>query len=367
MIQWCNEQGGINGRQLKGDFYDAAITNIAPAIQSACKNDFMLVGSGWASDEAVEQARVSCSLPAVPAYTVGPDYANGPMMYEPLPNPVDYQPASGLFQMAKLFPDTKPAFGIMSTNLPAIQATVAKVAAAAKAAGFTVLNCGVTMNYTGEPNYTPFAQKFKECGAKIIYLPTPGAEVNGLLTAMNQIGQHPVYIMQTNGYTDAFAQWNTAGYGNNVYVQSAFEPLENANSVPAVQDYENIVKAVNGKTATLGMQAASAFLLWAQAAKDCGSTLTRQCMINNLSKVDSWTAGGLNSPTDPAQNMPASCGLLLKLDGTKWVQAYPKTVTQFDCSDSYQVKVPQSTWGTTLNSNRIATKFLTKNVIVPQS
>lgn len=67
MIQWCNNQGGINGRQIKGDFYDAAITNIAPAIQSACKNDFMLVGSGWASDEAVEQARVACNLPAVPA------------------------------------------------------------------------------------------------------------------------------------------------------------------------------------------------------------------------------------------------------------------------------------------------------------
>src|SRR5690348_5654531 len=115
------------------------------------------------------------------------------------------------------------------------------------------------------------------------------------------------------------------------------------------------------------MQATSAFLLWAQAAKECGSTLTRQCMINNLSKVDSWTAGGLNAPTDPAANLPSSCGLLLKLDKTKWVQAYPKTVSQFDCSDSYQVKLPQAVWGTSLNSDRIATKFLTKNVIAPQS
>ena len=26
MIKWCNDQGGINGRQISGDFHDAAIT-----------------------------------------------------------------------------------------------------------------------------------------------------------------------------------------------------------------------------------------------------------------------------------------------------------------------------------------------------
>lgn len=365
MIQWCNAQGGINGRQLVGDFYDAAITNIGPVIQSACKKDFMLVGSGWAADEAVEQARVACDLAAVPAYTVGPDYANGPMMYDALPNPVDYQPASGLFQMAKLFPQDKPAFAVMATNLPAIQATIAKVKISAAAAGFKVIDCGVTMNYTGEPNYTPFAQKFKQCGAKIIYLPTPGPEVNGLLTAMAQLGEHPQYIMQANGYTDAFAQWNTAGFGNDVYVQSAFEPLENT-AIPAVKQYEDAVAAVGGKTATLGMQAASSFLLWATAAQSCGSTLTRQCVIDKLSKVDNWTAGGLNAPTDPGKNMPSQCGLLLKLDNTKWVQADPTQSGKFDCSPSYSVKMPPAVWGTTLNADRIAIKFLTGNVIKPQ-
>ncbi|TAM83024.1 MAG: branched-chain amino acid ABC transporter substrate-binding protein [Jatrophihabitans sp.] len=366
MIKWCNDQGGINGRQVVGDFYDAAITNIGPAIQSACAKDFMLVGSGWAADEAAEQTRVGCNLVSTPTYTVGPDYANGPMVYDALPNPVDYQPASGLFQMAQLFPDTKSAFGVMSTNLPAIQATVAKVKISAAAAGFTVVDCGVTMNYTGEPNYTPFAEKFKQCGAKIIYLPTPGAEVNGLLTAMNQLGVHPKYIMQANGYVGSFAQWNTAGYGNDVYVQSAFEPIENASEVPAVQAYVNAVNATGGKLATLGMQATSSFLMWATAAKACGSTLTRQCMVNKLSAVHDWTAGGLNAATDPGANMPTQCGLLLKLDGTKWVQAYPSTAGKFDCNASYVVKLPQSVWGTTLNSDRIATRFLTDKVITPQ-
>ena len=28
MIAWCDAQGGINGRKIVGDYYDAAITNV---------------------------------------------------------------------------------------------------------------------------------------------------------------------------------------------------------------------------------------------------------------------------------------------------------------------------------------------------
>ncbi|TAM83272.1 MAG: ABC transporter substrate-binding protein [Jatrophihabitans sp.] len=365
MIKWCNDQGGINGRQLVGDFYDAALTNIGPVIQSACKKDFMLVGEGWASDEAIEQQRVECNLAAVPTYAIGPDFANGPMMYQAMPLPDDQQPASGLFQMAQLFPDTKSAFGIFGNNLPSNQVADAKIRAAATAAGFTVVDCGQPTNYQGEPNYTPFAEKFKQCGAKIVYLTTPGPQTNNFITAMAQLGVTPKYIMQANGYSDAFAAWNTAGYGNNVYVQSAFEPMTDTAN-PAVKAYEDAVAATGGKTAPLGMQAASSFLLWATAAKACGSTLTRQCVINKLAAVHDWTGGGIQARTDPGANTAASCGLLLKLDGTAFVQAYPQQTGQFECNPEYAVKLPQSVWFATLNADRVATKFLTPNVIKPQ-
>jgi ABC-type branched-subunit amino acid transport system substrate-binding protein len=367
MIKWCNDQGGINGRTIKGDFYDAAITQVNTAMQQACKADFMLVGEGWAGDEGAEQTRVGCKLPAVPGYAVGPDFANAPMMYQALPNPDDYQVASIFYQMAKQFPDAVGGFAIANSNLPAIQATSAKVAATVKTVGYKVLDCGVTTSYTGEPSYVPFAQKFKQCGAKIIYLPAPGPQTNNLITAIHQVGLDPIYVMQANGYTADFAQWNTAGFGNKVFVMSAFEPLENAAAVPAVQQYVDAVKAVGGKTALLGMQGASSFLLWATAAKACGADLTRQCVINNLAKEHEWTGGGLNAPTDPGANLPSKCGLVLKLDGTKWVQDFPSKAGKFDCNDGYAVKTPEATWGTTLNADRIATKFLTGDIIKPQS
>ena len=43
MIAWCEAQGGINGRKIVGDYYDAAVTNVGSVMSQACKTDFMLL------------------------------------------------------------------------------------------------------------------------------------------------------------------------------------------------------------------------------------------------------------------------------------------------------------------------------------
>ncbi|MDE3203991.1 MAG: ABC transporter substrate-binding protein [Acidobacteriota bacterium] len=368
LIKWCNDQGGILGRKIVGDNYDAAITQVNTVMQQACKSDFMLVGEGFALDEAAESTRIGCNLAAVPGFTVGPDVANAPEMYQAVPNPVDYLPASVYYEIAKLFPQDVTAFDALHTTLTsATEVSYAKDILAAQAAGWKLANCGVKISYYGEPNYTPFAQKFQACGAKTIYNDLgPGPVLFGMMTANFQLGLKPLYVMETNDYTTQMSSWNTNGIGDNVYVRDAFVPLEEADINPAVAKYVSLVGATGGKVSQLGQQAASSFLLWATEAKACGSTLTRQCMINDLSKVHNWTGGGLHAPTDPGNNTPPQCGMLLKLTGTTFSQAYPSTRGQFDCNPEYLFKIPQSAWGTTLNSDRLATKFLSANVIKPQ-
>ena len=369
MIKWCNDQGGILGRQIVGDFHDAAVTQVNTVMQAACKTDFMLVGEGFSLDEAAEGIRLGCNLAAVPGFTVGPDAANAPEMYQPVPNPVDYLPASPYYEAAQLFPGAVTKFDVIHTNLAsATEVSYAKDVEAAAGAGWKQTSCGVTLNYFGEPNYQPFAQKYVNCGIKMIYsnLP-PGPLLFGMLEAINQVGLKPIYIMETDAYTTQMSAWNTSGIGNQIYVRDAFVPIEEAGKVKAVQDYVNAVNATGGKTSQLGQQAASAFLLWATEAKACGSNLTRQCMINNLSKVHNWTGGGLHAPADPGNNTPPMCGMLLKLTGTTFSQFYPKTIGQFDCNSKYMFKISQANWGTTLNSQRLATKFLSANLISPKS
>src|SRR5262249_36535424 len=104
-VKWCNDQGGINGRQLNLVFYDAKVTEANNVMTQACTSAFGLVGEGWALASAAEQTRVGCNLVAAEAFSVSSEFANGPMQFQGVPNPADVTPASQFAQFAKLFPD----------------------------------------------------------------------------------------------------------------------------------------------------------------------------------------------------------------------------------------------------------------------
>ncbi len=367
MIAWCNAQGGINGRKLVGDYYDAAVTNVGSVMTQACKTDFMLVGEGFALDGVAEGTRLGCNLAAVPGFTVSPVVANAYEMYQASPNPANASPVSSAYEIKKLFGSKTQHAGEYNSTLSTQQASMAKAVQAYTESGWKFVNCPFQVNYNGEANYTPFVQKLQGCGAQIVYNDsTPGPTLYGAFEAENQIGYDPIWVEDSGAYTQAMANWNTAGLANNMYVRISYEPLEAAKVVPAVSQYLSIVKKYGGLTSQLGEQATSSFLLWATQAKACGSTLTRQCMINHLSKVTNWTGGGLNASGNPAKNIPPNCGILMKLDNTKWVQAYPKKLGAFDCSSKYVAANSGSVVGTTLNAQGYATQYATSSVIKPQ-
>jgi len=368
MISWCDAQGGIGGRKIVGDYYDAAVTNVGSAMTQACTKDFMLVGEGFALDGSAEQTRLGCNLASVPGFTVAPVVANAYEMYQASPNPANASPVSSAYEAEKLFGSKTKKVGVYDSTLSTQESSTAKAVQAFTEAGWKFLpNCTASIDYNGEANYTPFVQKLQSCGAQIIFNDaTPGPTLYGAFEAENQIGYDPIWVMDSGAYTASFAQWNTEGLANNAYVRLSYEPLEAAKVVPAVSQYLSIVKKYGGLTSQLGEQATSSFLLWATEAKACGSTLTRQCMINHLAKVTSWTGGGLNASGNPSKNIPPDCGLLMKLDGTKWVQAYPKKLGTFDCSPKYVAANSGSVIGTTLNSQGYATQYATSTVIKPQ-
>jgi len=307
------------------------------------------------------------TLAAVPGFTVSPVVANAYEMYQASPNPANYSPASQAYEAQKLFGTKTQHTGQYNSTLSTQQQSMAKAVQAYTTTGWKFLNCPFQINYNGEANYTPFVQKLQGCGAQIVYNnSTPGPTLYGALQAENQIGYNPIWMEDAGAYTEAFAKWNTSGLGNNVYVRESYEPLEAAKVVPAVAQYLSILKKYGGLTSQLGEQSTSSFLLWATQAKACGSTLTRQCMINHLSKVTSWTGGGLHASGNPSKNLPPSCGLLMRLHNTSWVQAYPTKLGAFDCSPKYVVPNTGSVVSTPLNAQGYATQYATASVIKPQ-
>ena len=359
MIAWCNDQGGINGREIVGNYYDAAITNVANAMTQACGEVFMLVGEAWALDSAQEETRVGCGLPAVPTYSVSPEFANGPQTVQPVPNPADIYTAGWAGQIAELFPEEIKSASVMYGNFAATIDTKDKVVQTFDDFGFEFLDCPIEYNIAGESDWKPFAQRLKDCGAEIVYYSgQPYPNMQNMLDDAAQIGYSPIWLVDLNAYLQSFADWNATGNGDNVYLRTAFYPFEQADDVPALQQYLDIVEANDGDISLLGVQSTSAFLLWATAADACGADLSRQCVLDELAGITSWEAGGLHTETNPGENLPPECGMILKLDGTSWIQAFPEEEGEMVCDPEGNIELTGRVVDQAeLDENRISTKY----------
>jgi ABC-type branched-subunit amino acid transport system substrate-binding protein len=341
MVKWCNAQGGINGRQIDARYYDAKFTDAVNVVQDACRQVFMLVGQGWANDAAEEPTRLGCKLPEVPGYVV--TATNAPLMVQGLPNPVDVNSSTWGRQLAEAFPDKVKKAAVMYGNVPASIDAKDKLVASFPKFGWQFLDCSQEWNVLGEADWRPFAQKLKQCGAEAVnFIGPPYPNFENLLEAAALAGYRPVWFADVNNYDPNLARWNTNGYGDNLYVRLPFVPFEEARDNRAMAQYVDLVEKNGGDIAPLGVQATSSFLLWATGAKECGSRLTRQCVMANLTKVTEWTAGGLHAETNPGGNLGPECGMLVKLQGTKYVRFAPERVNTFDCSPGDNVEIPRT-------------------------
>jgi len=363
MIAWCNAQGGINGRKIIGNYYDAKVLQISQVMTQACTDkNFMLVGQGFVLDANQEQQRIQCQLSTIPGFAVGTAFASGSGMQQPIPNPGDEEALSSAYQVAKLFPTavTKAAFAF--ADFPATQETRDKAAAAYPQAGWKFLKCDQIYNIAGESDWKPLASNLKSCGVQaVVWVGSPDPNLENFLNAARQVGYSPIWVTDPNQYTAAFAKWNgqNDGAADKVYVRQTNVPFELASSVPAVKQYMALVAKSHGTIGLLGEQSASAFLLWATAVKSCGSAVTAKCVLDAAAAEKDWTGGGLHLPTNPGDNTAPDCGMLMNLNGPNWIKVVPTGETLFDCNPKYVAKglVTSAVTAAKINTQRISTEF----------
>jgi hypothetical protein len=362
MIGKCNELGGINGRIITADYYDAKLFEVGPAIQAACDSGaFFLVGEGWAFDANQEETRLACGLPAVPSYVTSPAFAHGKDMFVALPNPADEASGGQYAQWAKLFPDgVTKAVGLVGA-FTATQDSRDRAVAVSPQYGWKWNSSTIEYNPTGEADWTPFVKQIQDADAGIVYysggcLPNmqlfmQSAKANGL--------DVPV-LSDANQGAKSCSDANTDGAMDNLYIRINSVPLDEADAVPAVKDYVDLITASGGDTALLGTNAASSFLLWATAASKCGATLTRECTLANLADTHDWTGHGLHAATDPGGNHPSSCGAILHLQGTSFERVVPTEPGTFECDPSWLAHIDPPTPAAAaakLDDNRISQQY----------
>jgi ABC-type branched-subunit amino acid transport system substrate-binding protein len=326
--KWCNDAGGINGRKVVIDKWDAKLFDVGQAMTSACQKDFMLVGNGNAFDSAGVKVREGCKLGMIPAYVVSPEAANAKLQVQPTPNPSNQINNGALRLLANKYPDVKTkGICIGSSTLASIRPVGLRTQEYLPEVGIKVAN------YQEHPplvdNYRPYMEQCKGAGSAAYYeisAQDPSPEVQ----AMKNTGFNPEFIVYSTQFygPQAVAAAKATPVFPPSYVQFGALPFELADQYPVLKQAQDIVNAAvkNPKLTTFTDSAFSAWTLFADSATACGDTLTVDCVLQKAGNHDDWTAGGLYPVHSTKPGSPLSkCVILVQLTPNGFVYAKDAT------------------------------------------
>lgn len=311
---WCNEHGGINGREVVVSDRDAKGPEYNLRIGEACGEDFALVGGGAVFDNNDGGARVECGLPNIPGYVVTPEARASDLQVQPLPNPIDELPAQQYARMQELHPDATN-FGVLWVDFNGVATIHDQVVEVVEELGYDVVYDEVYAPI-GETGWRNFVQQMRAADVQTFELIGEPENYSDMLNAMESEGWYPeVIVAQPNMYEARVEEEAAGSLGQNIYVRTTFPTFDMADENQAIADYLQLMEDYSEDDARfpamLGMQALSSYLLFAQAATECGSELTRACLVENAMGVEEWTAGGLHAPTNPGNREASRCGILI--------------------------------------------------------
>ena len=327
--QWCNAAGGINGRKLVLDKYDAKLFDVGAQMIDACQKDFMLVGNGNAFDAAGVRPRLACKLGEIPAYSVSPQAVAAGLQVQATPNPANQYQVGPFRLLGEKFPST------MKSGIAIAGSTVATVAPQSLRARDALESIGYKVSIVQQraplvDNFRPYMEQIKASGATA-YTEIAAQDLTPEFQAISNVGMKLDYVVEgTQFYDPKTIDAAKASSPPPTWVYASHLPFEMAAQYPVVQQLENIMKAWNAhpKLNDFVALAFNAWTLWAKSATACGNDLTQACVLSKAAGEKSWTAGGFYSPrdTDPAHPQQPTCYVLMKVTTDGFV--YDKSATQ---------------------------------------
>jgi hypothetical protein len=300
--KWCNDRGGISGRQVVIDQHDAGLFNVKARMLEACRDDFYLVGGGAVFDQDGVEPRLQCLLPEIPAYVVS-DQARGADLSTPgNPNPLGVMNIGAMRYLDRKFPADTDHVALLTGDVNTTKAVAGQLRdAATKELGWKMVYDDV-YPAAGVADWTPYAQKLRDANAKgLIWVGEPESLAK-LLGALGDIGYRLDFVRtDANHYDQNLIDTAGPALANApVYVQTGYQSFEGASpSSPTGQYLAAFDRYLpQGKRRTgLAIAAWSSWLLFAQSARKCGHDLTRRCVYTAAKPVTGWTGGGLHAPT----------------------------------------------------------------------
>ena len=341
-VAWCNEQGGINGRELVLTQRDAAFTEYQARLEEACQEDFAIVGDGVVQDNLWLTAGRTCDLIDVAGFATTPEKAGVSgaetvqenRVVQPVPNPSDQFPGGAIQLLAEENEEAMQHIGILYGDFGTTIVQKDRSVEAYEQLGGEIVH-EQAYNVAGEANWAPFAQALQEEGVEWLNFVGEGENLALLQQAMSEINYTPTVTLQDSNFYDPNYLEAAGDAAEGTYIRSAFVPFEEASDNPATQQYIDEVESIEGKVALLGAQSWSGWLLFAQSAKECDDNgeLTRTCVLETAGSVEDWEGGGLHAPTDPGLNSGTECTMIMRVEGGEFTRYAPDE--GFACDPDY--------------------------------
>jgi ABC-type branched-subunit amino acid transport system substrate-binding protein len=337
-VAYCNELGGILGRELELTAYDSRISEHRSTTAQACDRAFALVGQSVAIDSAGAQVGVDCGIPDIPAFAVETQHAGATNVVQPLPNPPTLLNVGPERYVKKEFPDAAKHAAMFF-----ISAGPSSVTAEKRVKGFEEIGFNFDVNSQtelNELNWGPFVEQIRSNDVQYVTsvseldnpvnlakeLRTQGVEVE--IFELDQVAYDPALIEKGGDVVEG------------VHVVVSTVPFEEAETSDEMQRFLFWLEETDAKAANpsaLSVQGWSAGQLFATAAKNLGSDLTREGLLEELRKIKEWDGHGIHAPANPGDNLVTQCFIYLKVEGGEFVREYPKE--GFSCDKKNVVEV----------------------------
>jgi hypothetical protein len=344
-VAWCNSLGGINGHKIQLDHLDAKLFDYQQVIQTACGQDFSLVGGGGVFDSTGQKDRLSCLLTDFPGYVVSPEARGSDLTVQATNGGSNTAVNFGIARyLTGKYPQAGSAVGYLTANTSTTIINKKQYQEAGATFGWKTVY-DAQYNATGEASWLPFAQTIKDKGVKGLYFVGSAINLAQLINSLAQINYKLQWLAgPQNMYDQQLIKQGGTDLGTNpVYINDATTPFV-ATDVPAIPQYEQLFDTYkpNGlKTASLGLNAFAAWLLFAQSAKACGNDITRLCVFEHGIHTTSFDGGGLSGQLNPSlPEVPTDCfvPVVAKPSGFSIID-FEANHGPYNCSPSNVVKL----------------------------
>ena len=321
---YFNSTSTICGRTIKVATYDSETSSVGDqqADIAACQSSFAMVGSVGAFDDGGVKTVNACGIPDIRAIATTDARVHSAVTYGADSVAVNLVPTVHYEILKQLTGNAYKKAAMLYINAGA---SVANALAYKK----TMQQVGYDMVVTQpidvtDINYAPYASNLKSKGVTFVQFEGTALYAVRLKQAMDQVGLHPVFVMDSVAYDSSFVA-AAGGQLNGMYSYVDTKLFEEASRTPELQLYEQWLHRMspNAVPSFFGVFAWGAMRLFTQLAVQLGGRLNRQTLLAALSNTHAFDSNGLFAPQDVGRRSTSPCQSVLQLQNNQWVRRSP--------------------------------------------